>query len=265
MDAVSMDRPSGPTVSWRELAWPREHGSWSLALEPIALGLAVAFSWHGLGLGIAAIAIFFARRPLRSWVIDQRADRRLAAGKVVILCGTMAVIGGTAAFREQSESIVWLIPSFVAGIVFLAFDLKKAGREQYAEIAGSIAFAWLPAVIAVLAGRSTSSAVALGGVMMARATPTVLTIRSGLRARKTGDRAGVFPLIASVIVAVLGIVAAAWQLIPWVAAIALIVLAVRSAILLLVAWPKLQASRVGMIEAGLGVAFVASIVAAWPR
>jgi hypothetical protein len=26
----------------RELAWPKEHGSWSLALEPLALGLFAA-------------------------------------------------------------------------------------------------------------------------------------------------------------------------------------------------------------------------------
>ena len=45
---------------------PREHGSWSLALEPLALGLLVVPSAAGAALAAAALAGFFARRPLKA-------------------------------------------------------------------------------------------------------------------------------------------------------------------------------------------------------
>ena len=47
---------------WREvvkLTLPKEHGSWSLALEPVAFGLLVAPSAAGAALALAAGLGFF--------------------------------------------------------------------------------------------------------------------------------------------------------------------------------------------------------------
>ncbi|MES1167658.1 MAG: YwiC-like family protein, partial [Oleiharenicola lentus] len=44
---------------------PREHGSWFLVLEPLALGLLVAPSSAGGALAVATLAAFFMRRPLK--------------------------------------------------------------------------------------------------------------------------------------------------------------------------------------------------------
>ena len=54
--------------SWRaaaQLTLPKEHGSWSLALEPVAFGLLVAPSAAGAALALAAVSGFFLRRPLK--------------------------------------------------------------------------------------------------------------------------------------------------------------------------------------------------------
>lgn len=61
---------------WRELVWPREHGSWSFALEPMALGLIAVPSVAGGWLALAVGAAFFARRPLRIAWGDEQAERR---------------------------------------------------------------------------------------------------------------------------------------------------------------------------------------------
>ena len=63
-----------PRPSLRALLLPREHGSWSLALEPLALGLIAAPSWPGAALALAALALFFARRP---WQAARAGDVRL--------------------------------------------------------------------------------------------------------------------------------------------------------------------------------------------
>ena len=62
--AMSTKLPSDPGPLPRMTApapaspafWPKEHGSWSLALEPVALGLLVAPSPAGLALATAALA-----------------------------------------------------------------------------------------------------------------------------------------------------------------------------------------------------------------
>ncbi|HQY06456.1 MAG TPA: YwiC-like family protein, partial [Lacunisphaera sp.] len=55
---------------------PKEHGSWSLALEPLALGLLLAPSAAGGALLAAALAGFFARRPLKTALTAPASARR---------------------------------------------------------------------------------------------------------------------------------------------------------------------------------------------
>jgi hypothetical protein len=58
-----------------KLILPKEHGSWSLALEPLALGLLAAPSLAGGPLAIAAIAGFFLRRPLKILLREENCGR----------------------------------------------------------------------------------------------------------------------------------------------------------------------------------------------
>ena len=91
---------------WREIVWPREHGSWSLALEPLALGLLVAPSLAGTWFALAVLAGFLARRPLKMAVKDAKPERRAAARGLLAVCGIVAggafgacvVLGGVAWF-----------------------------------------------------------------------------------------------------------------------------------------------------------------------
>ena len=72
--------PARPSVSWwHDTLAPKEHGSWSLAFEPIVLSWLVAPSAAGGYLGVALAAGFFARRPLKIAFRDQRPERRMAA------------------------------------------------------------------------------------------------------------------------------------------------------------------------------------------
>src|SRR5690349_19690118 len=88
-----------PARTWREFVQPKEHGSWSLALEPLALGLLVAPSLPGTLFSLAVIAAFFARRPLRIAFVDAHSERRAAAQSPLLLCGffATALTGGAVA------------------------------------------------------------------------------------------------------------------------------------------------------------------------
>ena len=76
MHSTMAETPPIQLPRWSDLVWPKEHGSWSLALEPVALGLIAAPSLGGIALGMAVMAGFFARRPLKIAVGDRNPARR---------------------------------------------------------------------------------------------------------------------------------------------------------------------------------------------
>jgi hypothetical protein len=255
-----------PSLSqWRELVLPKEHGSWSLALEPLAFGLIAAPSAAGGCLALAVAAAFFARRPLRIASRDGRLDRRRDAIVALSACATVALIAFACAVALAGANwLVWLAPSAVSGALFLSFDLRNGGREETAEIAGSAAFAFLPSAFAILDGATPGVALALGLVMCGRAVPTVLAVRSALRGAKTGVRRPVPALVAAVSAAIVGGLLTRSGLAPASAFIALAILAMRAFALL--AWPRppLRARTLGMIEAVLGLLFVGAVAVTWP-
>ncbi len=264
MDTSDIADARAAVPGWREVAWPKEHGSWSLALEPVVLGMIAVPSVAGAGLALAAVAGFFTRRPLRIVLFDANHARRLAAVRALLGCGLLALAGLAFAVRFAGASWwPWLLPSALAGVLFLVFDLRKAGREQGAELAGTAAFGWLPAIFAVIAGADSTSAVVIGLLMLARSVPTVLTVRASLRARKTGTRRFAVPIVAAFVAAMgVGVLCTRGEA-PWVAGVLLAVLAARSVALLLFLPRTVRATTIGIAESVLGAVYVLAVGIAW--
>jgi len=237
---------------------PKEHGSWSLALEPVALGLFVAPSWAGGALAMAALAGFFARRPLKTAFSPAPSSRRAAARTTLVLLGTLAVAGVVETLLLGAPRALW--PLWCAaplGGLFVFFDSRGESRAAAAELAGSAAFAFVPAAFATLAGWSAPAALALAAVALTRSVPTVLVVRAFLRARKSGDIPGGFPLVAAVAAALSLGALAILDLVPVWTPVPAGVLLVRAVVLLDFSRPTWTARRVGLAEAGLGALYVA--------
>lgn len=257
------ERSNGP----RELLLPKEHGSWSLAFEPVALGLLLAPSLAGGALALAAAAGFFARRPLKlasTALADNPRRQPARRWAAVLMLGASLALAGAAALGTVGA--LWpLALAAPCGFLFLWFDLRQAMREAEAELAGSVAFALLPAAFATLAGWPVPAALALAVVMLARSVPTVLTIRTWLRLGKGRPANAFLPLATAGIAfaAVAGLAQA--DLLP-VAAVALsAVLWLRTGWLVTAMRPAWTARRVGMMEALLGVAQLVILFLAFPR
>lgn len=249
---------------WVSVVLPREHGSWSLALEPLAFGLIAAPSLAGASLALAVVAAFFARRPLRMLFGEAvSAGRADARGPLAVLVVVAVLAFGVALRLGGTAWLVWLLPVAVAGAVFLYFDLRAAGRESVAEVAGATAFALLPAALAALAGWKSASSVALALVMLGRAVPAVLTVRECLRAAKTGRRAPALAVMSAVGALVAGVSLARSGTAPTLAAWMLALLAARTLALLVWPRPAWRARTLGMIETVLGAFFVIALGAAW--
>jgi hypothetical protein len=198
---LSPSPPEHRTVSPAPVAsvfLPKEHGSWSLALEPLCLGLLIAPSWAGTALGIAALAVFFARRPLKTALTADSSDRRQRAFPALALLVVLASAALLEAGCLGGPAALWpLLLAAPLGGLFVYFDLQNEARAAAAEGVGSSAFALVPAAIATLAGWPVPVALALGAIALARNLPTVLTVRAYVRqAKGQTSRAGV-PLLAA--------------------------------------------------------------------
>lgn len=243
------------STSLAALFLPKEHGSWSLAFEPVALFLLVAPSSAGIALALAAGAGFFTRRPLKLALTlpatDPRRGHALTGAALLALLAVLALAGAGAL---GSPRHLWpLLLAAPLGGLFLWLDLHHAMREAEAELAGSAAFALLPAAGATLAGWSAPAALSLAAVALARSLPTVLTVRAYLR-RSKGQSVSAVPAIAAVSVALAGLALLAWRgWVPVLAVAAGAVLWLRTAWLLSAWRPAWPARRVGILEAVLGV------------
>jgi hypothetical protein len=259
---------TGEKFSWRaamQLTLPKEHGSWSLALEPVAFGLLVAPSAAGAALALTAGSGFFLRRPLKL-LLSRKSDPRqpLAAMGMAILLLT-GLVGLLLAVRFGAPGGWWpLLPAALAGAVFAWCDNRNEAREGTAEITGVVSFSLLPAAFGALAGWSMAASVALAAIMLVRSVPTVLTVRTSIRIRKGRP----YAIAPALLTAGAGIFLIAWlaalRLAPWMALGFALMLAVRTAWLLL--WrPRLTAKTVGITEAVLGALMVLVLALTWRR
>jgi hypothetical protein len=129
---------------------PAEHGSWFMLGFPLVLGLLVRPSLAGLCLGLAALAFFLARPPLRRVLNGQRDPLQLRA---LLLFAILALVLGALTFLISGPR--FLIPlACVTPLVVLALraDLERAVRSLAVELAAQGAFAGLAAGILAAGG-----------------------------------------------------------------------------------------------------------------
>jgi hypothetical protein len=260
-NASDVERPPARSVSFKSVALPAEHGSWSLVSEPILLGFLVAPSWAGLALGVAAFALFLFNRPLKIYSGDRRRERsyertRLAK-RYMLIYGAIAVAGSILAFALAG----WrpFVPFLLAApllILFMYYD-QRPGRFWQAELSAPAAFAAVVAAITLAGGLTWLPALALWGFMIARSVPAVLFIRARLRLDK-GKSAGQGDSIPGAILAhvlaiagVTGLVLPGW--LPWTAALAAVVLLGRAIWGLSAYRWRSSVKALGFLETGFGI------------
>ncbi len=243
---------------------PREHGSWSLALEPLLLGALVAPTPAGGAIAAAALACFLARRPLRSSVEAEASPRRMVSRAALAAACAVAAAGLLEAAVLARPAALWPLPVVAAlGALFLFFDLRREPRAVAAEFAGGAAFGFLPAAFAAAAGWSVPAALALTAAMLARTVPTIIAVRAYLRLSR-GRPAGALAPISSALLALFLLTGLAlYRLVPWCASVLAAVLLARTVLVLTVLRPSWPARRVGLTEAGIGLAYVAAIALAY--
>ena len=235
---------------------PKEHGSWSLAFEPVIFGLLVAPSSAGAALALGTAAAFFMRRPLKAYL----AHRQRTTGVVLAVLAMCAAMGFVEVLLLGSWNQLWpLVPALPLAGLFLYWDAQNEGRAAAAELAGCALFALLPATMATLSGYGSGFALSLAAFMLIRSLPVVLAVRTWLRVRK-----GEHPAISPAVLVTIGALVAALALAglhgaPWVVVLLAAVACLRLLPLVTPWRPKWPARRIGMFEAVHGLVYVATL------
>jgi hypothetical protein len=235
---------------------PKEHGSWSLALEPVVLGLLIAPSWAGGALVGAALAGFFARRPFKASFAAGDPLRQRDAREAVVMWGALVLAGGFEAGVLGGWEALWpLAPAAMLGLCFAHWDGQGEGRSAAAELAGSAAFAFVPAAIATLAGESPAVALTLAVLVLARSASAVVTVRHYLRTAKGGAASPFWPLFVSGAAAAALLGLAITGAAPRIVAVFGALFFARTLWLASPWRPAWPARRIGQAEALLGLAY----------
>ncbi len=244
---------------------PKEHGSWSLAFEPVVLGLLVAPSVAGGWVALVALAGFFARRPLKIVWRERTGVRAAAAGRALAWCVALGLGALMAAVSAGGVMwTVWLAPFAGLGAVFLSFDLRNGGREEAAEIAGAAAFSTVAAAMAAAGGMSSMGALAVFIAMAGRAVPAVMFVRACVRGGKTGKYRATAPLVAGASATMAAAGLAIEGLMSVAVPLMLALFLARAAVRLLRPAP-IRARTLGFQELAIGLVYLALVAATWVR
>lgn len=260
MSTSQADRAVDVRAGWRSVAIPSEHGGWGLTLEPVLLGLLVAWSGAGVALGVAAFTAFLVRTPAKLVVVDLRRkrwlDRSRLALKIAIAEGVVLVAAVVAAIVLAGWS--WLVPVVVAAplvAVEMSFEVRSRARRLVPELCGAIAVAAVSGSIVLAAGRGAGLAAGVWLVLATRAVGAIPFVRVQiLRLRR-----GVGPVwqsdVAQGCAVVLGLVAVIIDRRLLAALVAIVALAVAQS--LWVRRAPIPAKQLGVRQMAIGLALVA--------
>lgn len=248
----------------RAVLVPTEHGGWGLTFEPVLLGLLVAPSWSGIGLGLAAAVLFLIRTPFKMMLVDLHRHRRLprtrmAAGAVG--CYSLVLAGCVAVPLLHAPATTWLPLVVIAPLVGteLWFEMRSRGRRLVPELAGAIGIAGVSMMIVLADRQRVGVAVACWVLLSARAVTSIINVRDlvqGLHGRRQQPAA-----VWAGDIAALGLAAIAVALEPAALAGAIAVTALIVVQRLLRLRPTPRAVILGLTQTGLGLVVVAAIAA----
>lgn len=251
-------------VRVKTVALPVEHGGWGLSLEPVVLGLLVAPTLAGLCLSLATVAAFLARHPLKIAVGDWRKGRRFPRTRMAeafaALYGTIALISFTAAVTSGPAML--LVPIALAlplAVLQLAYDFTSRSRALLPELSGATAMGTVAASLALAGGWPLAPALALWAILAARVLPTILYVRSRLRAARGEESPNGIVIFTHLLACALALLLFLQGIASLLALIALLVLLVRA--LAGINSPAVSAKRVGITELLYGAMLVAAVVA----
>lgn len=172
--SVGLDGQEVSRPRQRALVVPREHGAWGMLLVPLATGAAAGLMRGGQPLPLAifttaAMAVFWLRTPVESWLgttplhAQSAAERRVVLVFILFLSAIAGLMLAALFWEGRNRSLLPLGAVAVLAFVVQA-ALKKLSRNlrMAAQVTGALGLtAAAPAAYMVVTGRFDSIAAGL--------------------------------------------------------------------------------------------------------
>jgi len=229
-------------------------------MEPVLLGLLLAWSWAGSAIGLAAVLTFLARTPLKLALVDRRRGRRLPRTRLAerVAAVEIAAVVALAGIATLVTGWAWLIPVTAAVPLFgveLWYDVRSRSRRLVPELCGAAGVTTVAAAVVVAGGGTRSLAIAASLVLVGRAIASVPFVRAQIaRLRNRTPRLPVsdaFQIAGAVVASIAAVIDTA------VLAGTAAVVAVATAQLLWLRRPVPPARVLGAWQTALGLTVVA--------
>ena len=163
-----------PNRRLSSLIAPREHGAWGLLFVPLATGGAVGLFAGGNGLplaalAIAALALFWLRTPVESWLgtgllCAQSRQERRSVGITILILATIAASSLAVLFRDGRNRELLLLGLIGVSAFIAQALLRKLSRRtrMLSQIVGTLGLTvTAPAAYYVVTGQLDRNACAL--------------------------------------------------------------------------------------------------------
>jgi len=244
------------TTNWKVLAIPNEHGGWGFTMEPVVLGLLVAPSIAGLGLGLLALASFFARHPTKIALGDLRRGKVYARTKTAIafavLYGLLALAGLVIAWVSGDRSFVWpLLLALPFAIAQVILDGLGLGRTFFGELAGALAMGSISTAIIFSSGQYSLLAWGAWLILAVRALIAVRYARAQLRRAHGKPVSKISTVSTALLAVVVGLLGAKAGIAPWMGAASIAILAGYTIYML--EQPPVSARNIGWSQVAFGL------------
>ncbi len=253
------DRAPASRSSIRSIALPVEHGGWGFTLEPVLLGMLVAYSPAAWELSVAALAVFLARRPIKLLSTDLVRRRWLHRTTIAALFaggyGSLALAGLIGALvTSDNRFLAAYAVAIPFALVALYADSRSRSRVLLAELAGSIAMGSSVTAIALADGWVWTEAFGLWLVLGARGVTTISLVRGQIRRvhNKPTGASGIYAV--QVATAVVMVILAIADIVPWLSVAAIIGIGVLAYVSLV--RPPVPARVVGWTQIATGLVVV---------
>ena len=260
MSAIHAEREVGERAGWRAVAMPSEHGGWGLTLEPVLLGLLVAWSTAGVALGFAAFTAFLLRTPARLVAVDVRRGRWLDRSRLALQIAIVETVVLVAAVAVAIMLAGWVLlaPVLMAGplvAIEMSFEIRSRGRRLVPELCGAVGIAAVAVSIVLAGNRAAGLAIGVWMVLAARAIGAIPFVRVQILRLRRGQGPvwhSDLAQVAAVAIATLAMIADR-RLLAGLVGVLLLAFAqsvwVRQA--------PIPAKRLGLREMAIGIALVA--------
>jgi hypothetical protein len=242
-------------------AFPKEHGSWGLAYEPLLLSTIIAYSLSGLMTALAAFVIFLSHQPVRI-LLNKNLIGEIKRHALIPLAFYTVVIIGLLYVAFSNGEIENFIPFFSAialMLTFLAIEILGFGRNLAAEFIPPIAMGLIAITITLLGGFTLSSAFGVMILIYSRSFTTIFYVHEKLLLQKGNKISKIQTRLSELIFFVILLFIANDSIIPFASILAPIILFIRAEIGLAKFRKSDTVKKVGISEFIYGIVFIAIV------